>query len=205
MPPSPYTQPQTTHNTNTRTTAHPPPRNQTLTHTQHKIIKTGPRGTLKMLVGGAGQIKITKVGPLVHSVCIILYLSIHVHTCSYIYLFIHPSAIPQHPHTPTHHDQPKAPNEQNHNSPPHHTHPTRPSPHNRSIENKALTPPPPTHTHQQTNKSNPTTKQDGQVLLHEMQIQHPTAALIARTATAQDDITVRFLYVCICGICNIYI
>ena len=35
---------------------------------------------------------------------------------------------------------------------------------------------------------------DGNVLLHEMQIQHPTAALIARTATAQDDITVsRFL------------
>lgn len=31
---------------------------------------------------------------------------------------------------------------------------------------------------------------DGNVLLHEMQIQHPTASLIARTATAQDDITV---------------
>eukprot|EP01114_Cavostelium_apophysatum_P010451 TRINITY_DN2417_c0_g1_i1.p1 TRINITY_DN2417_c0_g1~~TRINITY_DN2417_c0_g1_i1.p1 ORF type:complete len:571 (+),score=159.19 TRINITY_DN2417_c0_g1_i1:1752-3464(+) len=30
---------------------------------------------------------------------------------------------------------------------------------------------------------------DGNVLLAEMQIQHPTAALIARTATAQDDIT----------------
>lgn len=30
---------------------------------------------------------------------------------------------------------------------------------------------------------------DGNVLLHEMQIQHPTAALIARAATAQDDIT----------------
>ncbi|KYQ91904.1 chaperonin containing TCP1 zeta subunit [Tieghemostelium lacteum] len=30
---------------------------------------------------------------------------------------------------------------------------------------------------------------DGAVLLHDMQIQHPTAALIARTATAQDDIT----------------
>jgi T-complex protein 1 subunit zeta len=30
---------------------------------------------------------------------------------------------------------------------------------------------------------------DGNVLLHEMQIQHPTAALIARTATAQDDLT----------------
>lgn len=30
---------------------------------------------------------------------------------------------------------------------------------------------------------------DGNVLLHEMQIQHPTALLIARTATAQDDIT----------------
>jgi len=33
------------------------------------------------------------------------------------------------------------------------------------------------------------TTKDGPVLLHEMQIQHPTAALIARTATAQDDIT----------------
>ncbi len=31
---------------------------------------------------------------------------------------------------------------------------------------------------------------DGNVLLHEMQIQHPTAALIARAATAQDDVTV---------------
>lgn len=30
---------------------------------------------------------------------------------------------------------------------------------------------------------------DGNVLLHEMQIQHPTAMLIARNATAQDDIT----------------
>eukprot|EP01116_Phalansterium_solitarium_P020951 TRINITY_DN6359_c1_g1_i1.p1 TRINITY_DN6359_c1_g1~~TRINITY_DN6359_c1_g1_i1.p1 ORF type:complete len:536 (+),score=226.96 TRINITY_DN6359_c1_g1_i1:79-1686(+) len=30
---------------------------------------------------------------------------------------------------------------------------------------------------------------DGNVLLHEMQIQHPTAMLIARTATSQDDIT----------------
>lgn len=30
---------------------------------------------------------------------------------------------------------------------------------------------------------------DGNVLLHEMQIQHPTAALIARAATAQDDVT----------------
>ena len=30
---------------------------------------------------------------------------------------------------------------------------------------------------------------DGHVLLMDMQIQHPTAALIARTATAQDDIT----------------
>ena len=29
------------------------------------------------------------------------------------------------------------------------------------------------------------------MLLHEMQIQHPTASLIARTATAQDDMTVR--------------
>ena len=32
---------------------------------------------------------------------------------------------------------------------------------------------------------------DGNVLLHEMQIQHPTASMIARAATAQDDITVR--------------
>lgn len=30
---------------------------------------------------------------------------------------------------------------------------------------------------------------DGNILLHEMQIQHPTAILIARAATAQDDIT----------------
>jgi len=30
---------------------------------------------------------------------------------------------------------------------------------------------------------------DGNVLLHEMQIQHPTASMIARTSTAQDDIT----------------
>ena len=30
---------------------------------------------------------------------------------------------------------------------------------------------------------------DGRVLLHEMQIQHPTATMIARSATAQDDIT----------------
>merc|ERR1712137_656989 len=30
---------------------------------------------------------------------------------------------------------------------------------------------------------------DGNVLLHEMQIQHPTATLIARVATAQDDVT----------------
>lgn len=30
---------------------------------------------------------------------------------------------------------------------------------------------------------------DGNVLLHEMQIQHPTATMIARTATAQDDVT----------------
>merc|ERR1712188_257238 len=30
---------------------------------------------------------------------------------------------------------------------------------------------------------------DGNVLLHEMQIQHPTACLIARAATSQDDIT----------------
>ncbi|CAN0032064.1 unnamed protein product [Ascophyllum nodosum] len=30
---------------------------------------------------------------------------------------------------------------------------------------------------------------DGRVLLHEMQIQHPTAMMIARSATAQDDVT----------------
>lgn len=30
---------------------------------------------------------------------------------------------------------------------------------------------------------------DGNVLLHDMQIQHPTAIMIARTATAQDDVT----------------
>lgn len=30
---------------------------------------------------------------------------------------------------------------------------------------------------------------DGQILLKEMQIQHPTACMIARTATAQDDVT----------------
>jgi len=30
---------------------------------------------------------------------------------------------------------------------------------------------------------------DGNILLHEMQIQHPTASLIARASTAQDDIT----------------
>ena len=30
---------------------------------------------------------------------------------------------------------------------------------------------------------------DGLTLLKEMQIQHPTAALVARTATAQDDVT----------------
>ena len=30
---------------------------------------------------------------------------------------------------------------------------------------------------------------DGKVLLDEMQIQHPTAAIIARTATAQEDVT----------------
>lgn len=30
---------------------------------------------------------------------------------------------------------------------------------------------------------------DGNVLLHEMQIQHPTASLVARVATAQDDVT----------------
>ncbi|WP_411023412.1 TCP-1/cpn60 chaperonin family protein, partial [Salmonella sp. s51228] len=30
---------------------------------------------------------------------------------------------------------------------------------------------------------------DGNILLHEMQIQHPTASLIARASTAQDDVT----------------
>ena len=35
---------------------------------------------------------------------------------------------------------------------------------------------------------------DGNVLLHEMQIQHPTAALIARTATAQASIRLLFIY-----------
>lgn len=30
---------------------------------------------------------------------------------------------------------------------------------------------------------------DGNVLLHEMQIQHPTASLIARASTAQDETT----------------
>ena len=35
---------------------------------------------------------------------------------------------------------------------------------------------------------------DGSVLLHEMQIQHPTAILIARSATAQDDVTVCWKY-----------
>jgi len=30
---------------------------------------------------------------------------------------------------------------------------------------------------------------DGNILLHEMQVQHPTASLIARAATAQDDVT----------------
>ena len=30
---------------------------------------------------------------------------------------------------------------------------------------------------------------NGNVLLHEMQIQHPTASLIARASTPQDDIT----------------
>ena len=39
---------------------------------------------------------------------------------------------------------------------------------------------------------------DGNVLLHEMQIQHPTAALIARTATAQvSDIYMGVIYSCI--------
>ena len=30
---------------------------------------------------------------------------------------------------------------------------------------------------------------DGNVLLHEMQIQHPTASMIAKATTAQDDVT----------------
>jgi chaperonin GroEL (HSP60 family) len=40
---------------------------------------------------------------------------------------------------------------------------------------------------------------DGNVLLREMQIQNPTAVMIARTAVAQDDITgyvTLFLYPC---------
>jgi T-complex protein 1 subunit zeta len=42
---------------------------------------------------------------------------------------------------------------------------------------------------------------DGNVLLHEMQIQHPTAALIARTATAQvSDIYIKPC----CDSCIIY-
>ncbi len=36
---------------------------------------------------------------------------------------------------------------------------------------------------------------DGNVLLHEMQIQHPTACMIARTATAQ----VRTFFLALCG------
>jgi len=38
--------------------------------------------------------------------------------------------------------------------------------------------------------SNTKLTKDGNVLLHEMQIQHPTAIMIARSATAQDDVTV---------------
>ena len=34
---------------------------------------------------------------------------------------------------------------------------------------------------------------DGNVLLHEMQIQHPTASLIARVATAQVDLVTKTL------------
>lgn len=41
---------------------------------------------------------------------------------------------------------------------------------------------------------------DGNVLLHEMQIQHPTAALIARTATAQ----VSGLCVAVCCVCGFF-
>ena len=33
------------------------------------------------------------------------------------------------------------------------------------------------------------TTKDGKVLLNEMQIQNPTASMIARAATAQDDVT----------------
>lgn len=40
--------------------------------------------------------------------------------------------------------------------------------------------------------SNVKLTKDGNVLLHEMQIQHPTAIMIARSATAQDDVTVRY-------------
>ena len=47
---------------------------------------------------------------------------------------------------------------------------------------------------------------DGKTLLHEMQIQNPTAALIARTATAQDEIcgdgttSTGFSTLCLCPI-----
>jgi T-complex protein 1 subunit zeta len=37
---------------------------------------------------------------------------------------------------------------------------------------------------------------DGNVLLHEMQIQHPTAILIARSATTQDEVTVSTWKIC---------
>jgi chaperonin GroEL (HSP60 family) len=46
---------------------------------------------------------------------------------------------------------------------------------------------------------------DGNVLLHEMQIQHPTALMIARTSTAQDDVTgtteQRCTVLCSCKVC----
>jgi hypothetical protein len=42
---------------------------------------------------------------------------------------------------------------------------------------------------------------DGNVLLHEMQIQHPTAALIARTATAQVRLLIKWEELCISN-CN---
>lgn len=39
---------------------------------------------------------------------------------------------------------------------------------------------------------------DGNVLLHEMQIQHPTAMMIARAATAMDDQVGGSFKICLC-------
>ena len=44
---------------------------------------------------------------------------------------------------------------------------------------------------------------DGNCLLHEMQIQHPTAGMVARSATAQDDI-VGVILVHDITICNLF-